>query len=93
MNRRSFAKTLLAGEIFPPSTSHGLLAGRAAQAQGTVTLRSAVSRALDIDGRGATVIGPAGPAGAPGLSLRAGQATGLDGTDALAGQAATTRIS
>ncbi len=86
MNRRSFTKTLLAGGILLPYTSYGLLAGRAAQAQGTATLLSAISRTLDVDGRAAAVFGLVGPDGAPGLSLRADQTVRVDLTNTLAEQ-------
>lgn len=92
MNRRSFTNTLLAGGILVPCTSHGLLAGSAAQAGESSTLLSALSRTLALDGRAATVFRLATPNGAPGLTLRASETDRLGLINSHADQAATAQV-
>ncbi len=67
MNRRDFSKTLLMGG------SGLLLAGRTVAAAPPPLKLAVVSRAIEVNGRAATVFGLAGPDDKPGLNLVAGE--------------------
>lgn len=84
MNRRTFARALLASGCLLPYMSRAAIAGGANQSAGAALPLAAVTRTLDVDGRAATAFALVTPDGSPGLALRSGETVQVDLANTLA---------